>query len=630
MPLTITAKEIAERLARESERVCHWLYPNGKIDSGEFCVGSVDGEAGKSLKVRLSGSRAGVWADFASDVDKGDLLDLIAAKNHCSIAHAIKAAKDFLGIHEIESVIRPRRYTKPDTKAIVASAVQPQGDVWAYLLGARGLKDETLRAYRMAEYGREMVFPSFSPAGELLNMKYIGIDRDMAGKKMIRQEQGCAPSLWGWQSIKPRTSLTEARYVILTEGQIDAMTWHQQGLNALSVPDGVANDSWIEFDWDNLQQFDTIYINFDDDDPGKKATLNVVERLGKARCLIVKLPRCKDANELLMSGGTQSDFMSAFSRAKAITPKQIKAPTDFKEQLYEASGLIQRERHGIRPELFQGKIIFSPGEFTVWTGYSGHGKSMILSQVVIESLNQGHKVAIASMEMTGAQTLFRMICQMLKKSALTREEVDKSLDELTGKLWIYDLIGNVETSLLFELMDYSAARHNVDDFVIDSLMKTNVGVDNYQAQKEFADNCSTFSIMKYRHVHLVAHARKSQSRYQQSDAPTKDDVKGNSDITNMADNILILYRNKKKELLPEAEKVGKPDAILICDKQRNNGWEGRMKLWYDKPTCTFSSKDPADAITQADLQMQPNWIQQLPPPPPPDDGPVGGADEEEP
>lgn len=624
MPLTITAKEIAERLAHEAERFCHWLYPNGKIDSGEFCVGSVGGEAGKSLKVHLSGSRAGVWADFADDVHRGDLLDLLVAAKGYTMSQAIKAAKDYLGIYEIESVIRPKRYTKPDPKQIVAARIAEQGDVWAYLIGCRGLKDETLRAYRMAEYGREMVFPSFNPAGELLNMKYIGIDRDQSGKKFIRQEQGCAPSLWGWQSIN-----SSHRAVVITEGQLDAMSWHQMGFPALSVPDGVANDGWIEFDWENLQQFDTIYLNFDNDEPGKKATIATVERLGKARCMVVILPRCKDANELLTSNGTQHEFAHAITRSKPISPKQIKSPADYRDHIHDIFAFTTPERKGVCPELLSGKIIFRPGEFTVWTGFSSHGKSVILSQVILESIAQGHKAAIASMEMTGAQTLARMICQKLGKEYPTIEEVDKCIDDLVGKLWIYDLIGSVRTTLLFELMEYSFARHNVDDFVIDSLMKTEVRVDDYQSQKDFADQCHTFCVLRQRHIHLVAHARKSQGRYQQSDAPTRDDVKGNSDVTNMADNVIIVFRNKKKESLPAAEKVGKPDTIVIIDKQRNKGFEGRLKLWYEQTIYTFSPKDPADAITQADLPaVQPHWV--IPPPPPPDDGPVGGVDEEEP
>ena len=57
----------------------------------------------------------------------------------------------------------------------------------------------------------------------------------------------------------------------------------------------------------------------------------------------------------------------------------------------------------------------------------------------------------------------------------------------------------------------------------------------------------------------------------------------------MADNVFIIWKNKKKEAAlnagdidPETEK--KPDAMLICDKQRNGEWEGKVSLWYHRPS----------------------------------------------
>ena len=66
--------EISQRLAGEAETIASMLLPNGKKKGAEWCVGSIDGEEGDSLKVRLNGNKAGVWRDFASDIG-GDLLD---------------------------------------------------------------------------------------------------------------------------------------------------------------------------------------------------------------------------------------------------------------------------------------------------------------------------------------------------------------------------------------------------------------------------------------------------------------------------------------------------------------------------------------------------------------------------
>ena len=109
---TITASEIASRLADRAESVCRWLLPNGKLRSGEWCVGSTGGEAGDSCKIRVAGDKAGLWADFAGDV-KGDLLDLIRETRSCGMGEAIKHAKTFLGIVDPENVVPAKKYRKP-------------------------------------------------------------------------------------------------------------------------------------------------------------------------------------------------------------------------------------------------------------------------------------------------------------------------------------------------------------------------------------------------------------------------------------------------------------------------------------------------------------------------------------
>jgi len=51
------------------------------------------------------------------------------------------------------------------------------------------------------------------------------------------------------------------------------------------------------------------------------------------------------------------------------------------------------------------------GELTVWSGYNGHGKSLILTNVMLSVMRQGQTVAIASLELTPVQTLRRMCSQ---------------------------------------------------------------------------------------------------------------------------------------------------------------------------------------------------------------------------
>ena len=78
----ITINEISARLAKDATSIAEYLLPNGKRKNGEWAVGSVDGEAGGSMSVRLTGAKAGVWKDFATG-ECGDMIDLWAATRGC-------------------------------------------------------------------------------------------------------------------------------------------------------------------------------------------------------------------------------------------------------------------------------------------------------------------------------------------------------------------------------------------------------------------------------------------------------------------------------------------------------------------------------------------------------------------
>jgi twinkle protein len=76
---------------------------------------------------------------------------------------------------------------------------------------------------------------------------------------------------------------------------------------------------------------------------------------------------------------------------------------------------------------------------------------------------------------------------------------------------------------------------------------------------------------------LVHHARKDRD---ETRPPRKMDALGASAITNLVDNVFIVWRNKAKAESETPDNT-KPDALLICDKQRHGtGWEGLQSLNY--------------------------------------------------
>ena len=237
-----------------------------------------------------------------------------------------------------------------------------------------------------------------------------------------------------------------------------------------------------------------------------------------------------------------------------------------------------------------------PGEVTLWPGINGHGKSMVVGQVMTSLMRQSQRVCIASMEMKPVATMTR-ICRQACGTNLPSERYIRDFHTWTdGKLWIYDQHGTVNADRMLAVLHYAAKELGVTQFVIDSLMKCGIAEDDYNGQKRFIDRLCAAAKDTNCHIHLIAHSRKSQDELT---APGKMDVKGSGSITDQVDNVLTVWRNKKKEIAIEAgkakpEDMDAPDALLICDKQRHGEWEGRIALWFDKPSFRYkgSSREP--------------------------------------
>lgn len=121
----IAVSEIEAMLDGRIEALCFELFPNGRKDGREFRVGSLAGEPGQSLAVRLSdGARpAGTWKDFAGGTvagrDGGDALWLVAcALFGGDLAKAVQWAKSWLQLDDADPARIERHKLEAQQRAI--------------------------------------------------------------------------------------------------------------------------------------------------------------------------------------------------------------------------------------------------------------------------------------------------------------------------------------------------------------------------------------------------------------------------------------------------------------------------------------------------------------------------------
>jgi hypothetical protein len=110
------AADIAQALRAQIEPLCALLLPNGRREGAEWRCGSIHGEPGQSLAVRLYGTKAGIWKDFATD-DAGDALDLVAAVLDLTIGAAMQWSRDWLDDAAHQMTPHATTRTRPPERA---------------------------------------------------------------------------------------------------------------------------------------------------------------------------------------------------------------------------------------------------------------------------------------------------------------------------------------------------------------------------------------------------------------------------------------------------------------------------------------------------------------------------------
>jgi hypothetical protein len=99
------ADQTKAALNERAEEFAQWLFPAGRKNGHEWKVGSLRGESGDSLGIRIAGTKVGVFCDFATDEKGKNLIELYSLAHGVEFAPALRACRDWLGV----SVSSPTR-----------------------------------------------------------------------------------------------------------------------------------------------------------------------------------------------------------------------------------------------------------------------------------------------------------------------------------------------------------------------------------------------------------------------------------------------------------------------------------------------------------------------------------------
>lgn len=245
------------------------------------------------------------------------------------------------------------------------------------------------------------------------------------------------------------------------------------------------------------------------------------------------------------------------------------------------------------PLKWEPRLAFRPGEFTLWGGLSGHGKSLITGQVAMQLANAGQRVCIISLEMTVVRTLARM-CRQCLQHPLQVEDEDTACEWLRwASKWLvlYDRLATVTAEEISGAVICAARDFGCQQIIIDNMMRCVAGEGDFDGQKRLAENLSNLAKAFNAHIHLIAHLSKTTDDERK---PTRAALRGGSAVYDLCDNCLLLWRNMGKERkrieqkgLSIEDDEALPDAVLCVTKQRNGDWTGEVPLWFDAASTAF-------------------------------------------
>lgn len=237
---------------------------------------------------------------------------------------------------------------------------------------------------------------------------------------------------------------------------------------------------------------------------------------------------------------------------------------------------------------------FFSGELSVWTGKRGSGKSTILSQILLEAVDQGHTVCAYSGELPAEQfhdwaylqaagpkrIVYRDDPLTGKRLPTVAAPVQALISEwLDKRFLLFDLERNTrhDPEAILGQFAYAKMRYGADVFLVDNIMSVDFDYkrdsDFNRIQSQFTQLLSTFCKRQGVHIHLVVHPRKSTSG--ENIKVTADDVNGSADITNRADNVFFLTTHAAKD------DRGQPDSKPMIMTLKNRDFGSRIHQWLD-------------------------------------------------
>ena len=358
---------------------------------------------------------------------------------------------------------------------------------------------------------------------------------------------------------------TKNKYVIVTEGELDALSAYQMFKTdkyetpVVSIKNGITSaikDIKNSLDW--LEQFDNVIINFDNDEQGKDGAYKVAELFSPGKCKIMHLPNdFKDASDCLSKNKIQT-YVKAFWDAKVFAPDgiinantlfdEITKPTvkSFVQYPFEE---LNKITYGIRPS-----------ELVTFTAGSGLGKTQVMREIVHHIIKTTQdNVGLLMLEETpvitskGLMSIEANQRLHLPDVHLSKEEMKTYFDKTvgTGRVFMFDHFGSNSIDNIVSRVRFLAKGLDCKYVVIDHvsiIVSDQSHGDERRALDEIMTRLRTLVQETGVAMIVVSHLRRPDGKGHEEGAATSlSQLRGSASIGQLSDIVIGLERDAQND-----------------------------------------------------------------------------------
>lgn len=440
-------------------------------------------------------------------------------------------------------------YVKPSVEKVnsFCSALWTTPHALDYLNITRGINKETIDNFKLGyDIEKDAISIPVYKRGELINIRYRYINPE--GKNKYTQEKGCEVWIYNEDGIAKGQSKGG---VLITEGEFDLMSCWQAGFkNVISPASG--KDSygvWLEL----LDSIPKVYIAYDNDKPGKKASIELAERVGSEKSFEVLYPEgTKDANEYFKDY-TADDYKNLIRNARPYYKYKFSTVQDIIGSMREKNDVFLK----LKTIPF---VEFEEDWMIILSGQSNIGKTTMAMNVANELVTKGIPTLVLPFE-RGIKSVGKRFIQV--RNNKTQDEFISFSDDEWDKL----LRDTIELPLYFsmphndeikEIVTRAKRIFNTKVVIVDHLNYLVRKSDNNENQETSRMLQEFKSIAQENNIIfiIIHHIKKPEGIGTVARKPKMEDLKGSSSI----------YQDPEAVVMLSSPEAGKIEIDIVKNK----------------------------------------------------------------